>query len=133
MLLYMLLYRLLSLLLLLLLQIMVLDKDKELRWKDYRGMIFSQFFRCASSGSAASESRAACKAIGVQHSSSYVPLWATCMQLGAAFQQHAPCTQLLRPCMPAPAAAAAPCRTQAAQSSAQDIAMCSPDPQTGLV
>jgi hypothetical protein len=34
-------------LLLLLFQIMVLDKDRELRWKDYRGVIFSQFFRCA--------------------------------------------------------------------------------------
>lgn len=31
----------------LLFQIMVLDKDRELRWKDYRGIIFSQFFRCA--------------------------------------------------------------------------------------
>ncbi|KAF6264958.1 hypothetical protein COO60DRAFT_1185333 [Scenedesmus sp. NREL 46B-D3] len=26
-------------------EIMVLDKDRELRWKDYRGAIFSQFFR----------------------------------------------------------------------------------------
>jgi hypothetical protein len=100
----------LLLLLLLLLQIMVLDKDKELRWKDYRGMIFSQFFRCASLHTQQQRQQTLLvKATGVQQSG-FAPIGHVCsLELHSAACPCS-CTQLLRLCMPAPAAAAAPCR-----------------------
>jgi hypothetical protein len=111
---FVLLYMLLLPVLLLLLQIMVLDKDRELRWKDYRRGIFSQFFRCASKlgHSSIREQDVLLRATDVQQSSS-VPLWnmhAACSCFSAAWPCS--CTQLLCLCMPAPAGAAAPCRVQ---------------------